>query len=347
MILIFAELSAAASRWFPEVTPGSAVVLAGILLALAMGSVIRLTWLKFASTDKAKTSTKSLESWWVIFGLFSLAALGGRFWAAALLGGISVLGFREYLALSGQDRTRRPASFWAQAGIALHYGWILLGWTDWFPVFLPVGMFLFLCARTILAGGTSDYLKDLSEVFWGLMLTAYCFSHAALLLTLPANGNPAGGNLGWLIYLVLLTESNDVAQALIGRRFGKRRLIPGISPGKTWEGLIGGAITTLVLAVALAPLLTPWSEGPTLRIGEWEGNPPFLWAFVAGLLIASGGVLGDLNMSAVKRDAGVKDSGTAVPGQGGILDRMDSLTFTAPLFFYFVYYLHYATAGTP
>lgn len=157
------------------------------------------------------------------------------------------------------------------------------------------------------------------------MLTVFGLSHAAFLLALPQNISPAGG-LGLLLYLVILTELNDVAQYLWGKAIGKRKVLPNISPGKTWGGLIGGVLTTVLLSVAVAPWLTP------LRGYETIG---------AGLLIGIFGFIGDMTISAVKRDLNVKDSGNLLPGHGGILDRVDSLIYTAPLFFYYLYFLHY------
>ena len=128
------------------------------------------------------------------------------------------------------------------------------------------------------------------------------------------------------MYLVFLTQFNDVAQYTWGKLFGRHKVVPKVSPKKTWEGLIGGNLTTLVLAVFVAPYLTPFS---------------MLEAAGAGLIIGVFGFIGDVTISALKRDIGVKDSGTLIPGHGGILDRIDSLTYTAPLFFHYLYYLHY------
>ena len=136
------------------------------------------------------------------------------------------------------------------------------------------------------------------------------------------------GAVGWFLYLVLLTEGNDIAQALIGRAIGKTKIIPYTSPNKSLEGLLGGIVTTVGLAVALAPWLTTW----TFRAG-WTGIGV---AMLSGLLISIFGFLGGTNMSGIKRDAGVKDGSMLLPGQGGMMDRIDSLTFTAPAFYGFV-----------
>jgi phosphatidate cytidylyltransferase len=155
--------------------------------------------------------------------------------------------------------------------------------------------------------------------------------------------------MGWLLATLVLSGINDSAQAWWGRRFGHRRLAPVISPGKTWAGLAGGVLTTALVAVWVLPLLTSvgrdaWVVGvpagaPAVRRGPGAVGPvaglyvvpPHLVAGGLGALLAVGGLLGDLVVSGVKRRAGVKDSGTLLPGQGGLLDRFDSLMVTAAL----------------
>ncbi len=146
--------------------------------------------------------------------------------------------------------------------------------------------------------------------------------------------------MGMFVYLVLLTETNDIAQALWGRRFGRHKIMPRISPHKTWEGFLLGAATTFIVSLPLAYALTPLTNCP-LHLGEFQVHIPYLPSAIAGILIAVGGFWGDVTFSAIKREAGVKDSGSLLPGQGGILDRVDSLTFTAPVFFYFVHIFCY------
>jgi phosphatidate cytidylyltransferase len=119
---------------------------------------------------------------------------------------------------------------------------------------------------------------------------------------------------------------NDISQYIWGKLFGHRPIAPSISPKKTSAGFYGGILTTVVLAILLRFL-----SGFSLEI-----------ALVSGLLISLSGFLGDLVVSAIKRDVGVKDSSQLIPGHGGILDRIDSLTYTAPLFFHFVSYIFYS-----
>lgn len=126
-----------------------------------------------------------------------------------------------------------------------------------------------------------------------------------------------------VLFLVFLTQFNDVAQYVWGKMLGRHKIIPKVSPNKTWEGFLGGAARTTVLSIALASWLTPMHSET---------------AALAGLLISIAGFIGDVTISALKRDIGLKDSRSM---HGGILDRIDSLTYTAPLFFHFVYYLCY------
>jgi phosphatidate cytidylyltransferase len=195
-----------------------------------------------------------------------------------------------------------------------------------FIVFIPVWMLLFLPLRMLMIGVTDGFLKAAGTIHWGLMLTVFTVSHAAYLMSLPALDTPGAGSVGLLLFLMVLTEFNDVAQFVSGKLFGRAKIVPTVSPGKTWAGFIGGIVLTTLAAAGLAPLLTP--------LLGWHGP-------AAGAIIAVAGFFGDVTMSAIKRDLRVKDSGSLIPGHGGILDRIDSLTFTAPVFFHYVFYLYY------
>ncbi len=157
------------------------------------------------------------------------------------------------------------------------------------------------------------------------MSTVYSIGYLAVYLVLPVSQNPSGGGVGLLLSILFLTVFNDFSQYLFGKLFGRHKIIPKVSPNKTWKGFWGGVVTTSVLAVIIAPHLTPLT---------------FYEALFAGVFISLLGFTGDVTMSAIKRDIGVKDSGTLLPGHGGILDRLDSLIFTAPVFFHYVVYLH-------
>jgi phosphatidate cytidylyltransferase len=257
--------------------------------------------------------------------VFSVAILFSRALSIAFFAFVSFLALKEYLSLIPTRRADRRVLFWAYLAIPVQYGWVAAEEYGLFVVFVPVYMFLLLPLRMVIVGETRDFLRAVGTLHWGLMTMVFSLSHVAYLLVLPLPNQPAAGGAGLVLYLVALTELNDVAQYLWGKRFGRRRIVPTVSPNKTWAGFLGGVATTVVLAWALAPLLTPLS---------WP------MALAAGLLIGAGGFVGDVTISALKRDIGVKDSGSLLPGHGGILDRVDSLTYTAPLFFHFVRYFY-------
>jgi phosphatidate cytidylyltransferase len=158
------------------------------------------------------------------------------------------------------------------------------------------------------------------------MMTVFALSHTAMLL---AFGTARGYGAGPLLFLVALTQFNDVAQFTWGKLFGRHKILPSVSPKKTWEGFLGGFVTSVAVAGLVGPYLTPMNMH---------------WSLLAGAIIAIAGFLGDVTLSATKRDLGVKDASNLIPGHGGILDRVDSLIYAAPVFFHFINYFYGHTA---
>ena len=313
-------------------------VLVGVAGTLLVGSILRIVSLLRRTVPRSEFRSRigSLATWWVLYSLLVLVAVLGSGTAVALFACVSLVGLREFERLAG-GRIAVASLWWtAYLAVPVHYLFVYLERFGPFWTFIPVWVFFILLARLAIMGQTVGFLETAGIVFVGLMLIVFLFSHAVLLLALPDEVNPTAGPIGLFLYLILMTEGNDIAQALWGRRFGRRRIAPAVSPNKTWEGFLLGTATTIALGFILAGFLTPFRDRP-FRIGRAYWHGPFLPTLAAGALIAVGGFLGDITMSAVKREVGVKDSGTLLPGQGGILDRIDSLTFTAPVFFYFVY----------
>ena len=311
---------------FSALTPNATYFLAGIfgLLIIASGVVLLL---KRAHPDKDYTELAArVNSWWIMAGVFAAAMALSRTLSLAFLGFVSFLALKEYLSLIPTRRADRRVLFWAYLAIPVQFYWVAIGWYGMFIIFIPVYLFLLLPLRMVVIGETAGFLRAAGSLQWGLMLTVFNLSHMAFLLALPEGTNPAGGGAGLVLFLMFLTQFNDVAQYVWGKTLGRHKIIPKVSPKKTWEGFLGGVATTTLMAWLLAPLLTPLTGWP---------------APAAGLLIGLAGFVGDVNISALKRDLGIKDSGSLIPGHGGVLDRLDSLTFTAPLFFHFLYYLHY------
>jgi len=267
-----------------------------------------------------------VRSWWVMVVIFALAMVLSRNVSLVFFAFLSFLALKEYLSLIPTRRADRRVLFWAYLAIPAQYFLVGYEWYGMFIIFIPVYIFLLLPMRMVLIGETEGFLRAAGTLHWGVMVTVFSLSHLAYLLVLPAAGNPRGGGAALVFFLVFLAQFNDVMQFVWGKLFGRHPVAPRVSPKKTWQGLLGGLGTTLALALVLAPWLTPLDR---------------IEALAAGLIIGLGGFIGDLVISAVKRDLGIKDSGTLLPGHGGILDRIDSLTYTAPLFFHFVYYTHF------
>lgn len=267
------------------------------------------------------------QSWWTMIGAFSIALLASQGIALVFFGIISFLALKEYFSRIPTRRADRRVLFWAYLAILLQYYWVSIAWYGMFIIFIPVYMFLFIAFRMIIAQKTEGFLHAAATIHWGLMTCVFSISHAAFLLMLPDTGiwhSTTGAGL--LFYLVFLTQFNDVGQYVWGKLLGKRKVLSVISPNKTWEGLAGGIATTMLTAVLLAPYLTPFN---------------LQHALLTGLLIGVFGFVGDVSISAIKRDIGIKDFGSLIPGHGGILDRVDSLTFTIPIFFHYTRYFFY------
>jgi phosphatidate cytidylyltransferase len=322
------------------VQPNLLWAVGAMLGSLLLGSILRVVWLTILPTEQNRDRFASLKTWWALVLLFCGAVLLGRLAIAGLFATASWLGLREFLRLTNPTGEASVAKRLMCLAVPMQYLWVVLRWLEPFWITVPVACLLLIAGSTAAAGRTKGFLLEVTTATWGLLLLVFCLSHAAMFLALPETSNSVAGNAGWVFYLVLLTESNDIAQALWGRQLGRHKVTPQVSPHKTWEGLLLGISTTVLLAIALAPLLTPLHAGPSRESLRVELGFPVVWSALAGVAIAVSGFFGDITMSAVKRDVGIKDSSSLLPGQGGMLDRIDSLTFTAPVFFYFVYWLY-------
>ncbi len=298
-----------------------------VLFTLLSVATATTLWIQKANPQKDYTElVLRVKSWWWMVVIFCVAISVSRNTAIVFFAILSFLALKEYLSLIPTRRADRRVLFWAYLTIPVQYLWVGMSWYGMFIIFIPVYAFLLLPIRMVVIGETKAFLQAVGTLHWGLMTTVFSISHVAFLLALPEANNPVGGGAGLVLFLVLLTQLNDVAQYIWGKKFGKHKITPKVSPNKTVEGFLGGVATTMLLALVAAPWLTP------LNIVE---------SILAGLIISVAGFIGDVTISALKRDIGVKDSSNLIPGHGGILDRIDSLTYTAPLFFHFVYYFHY------
>ncbi len=315
-------------------------IFAAVFLALVVGSVIRYLKLRTADPELRRKRLASLRTWWMIALVVALCLSTGRLGVCLLLATAGIGALCEYANLLGIRETERPALRAAIAITVINYLLLLFGHTAIYLVFVPLGGLAILAVVQLVQGKAADYIRTTGGLFWGLIVIVYGMSHAAYLFLHPAAAQGPAGPAGWFLFLLILTEADDIFQAIIGRAFGahkRHRIAPVVSPNKTWEGLIGGMLVTILLAALLAPWLTTLSDPSVVRNLPLPG---FLAALagpaLAAILITVAGFFGDINMSAIKRDSGVKDSGNMMPGMGGLIDRIDSLTFTAPTFLYFL-----------
>ena len=298
----------------------------GVLGLLIVASAIGWMMKRDAKTDKARAVIDNLNSrtraWWKMSAIFALTLVLGKIGSLVLFGLLSVLALREYVTLVPTRRGDHRTLFWSFFIITpLQYYLVAIGWYGLFSILIPVFAFLFVPTRIAMAGDTEHFLERAAKIQFGLMICAYCLSHAPALLMLNVRGFE-GRNARLLLFLVLIDQMSDVLQYVWGKLAGRHKIAPLVSPNKTWEGFIGGVATATGLGAALW-WATPFS--PLQAAGL---------SFVICLL----GFAGGLVMSGIKRDAGVKDFGAVIEGHGGILDRIDSLCFAAPVFFHLVRY---------
>lgn len=304
----------------PQVVWLGAGVLGILVLASAIGGVLAVRVRSASGRATIANLNARTRAWWIMVFFFGGAIACGQIGVVVLFGLLSFLGLREFLTLTPTRRGDHRALFWAFFIITpLHYYLVGKGWYGLFSVFIPVYAFLFLPIRTALAGDCDDFLERAAKVQWGLMACVYCLSHAAALLCLEVRGY-AGQNVKLLIYLVAVVQLSDVFQYVWGKTLGRHKIAPLVSPSKTWEGFLGGILSASLLGAALwwATPFRPWQAG------------------LISLAITLAGFSGGLVMSAIKRDRGVKDYGDLIEGHGGVMDRVDSLCFAAPVFFHLV-----------
>ena len=263
------------------------------------------------------------KSWFYMILIFAFTVFLNNIIAMIFFALLSYLALKEYFTLIPTRLTDRRIIFYGYLVIIIQYYLAYIQWYELFIICIPVYLFLLLPFRQILIGDTNGFINNTSKVQWGVMLFVFAISHVAYLLMLPSIDFITGAMM--VLYLIFLTELNDILQYVCGKSFGKRKIIPKVSPNKTVEGFLGAMFLTTILAVVFS-YLTPFTT---------------LEAIGAGLIINIGGFIGDVVVSMVKRDVGVKDASNMITGHGGIIDRVDSLTYTAPLFFHYVYYLYY------
>jgi len=300
------------------------MLFSGALGVLALASVI--TWLlrwrvaRGAPHAVIDNLAARVAAWWWMVGALGAAFALGRAAIIALFFLVSFYALREFITIiatrRGDHRAIAAAFFFF---LPCQYALIYIDWYGLYSIFIPVYAFLFMPILAALSADTTRFLARCAGVQWAVMVCVFCISHVPALLTLPIP-DFAGRNLLLIAFLVIVVQGSDVLQYVWGKLFGKTKIAPLLSPSKTVEGFIGGVASATALGAALW-WITPFTP--------WQ-------AALIALIIALMGFLGGLVMSAIKRDRGIKDWGRMIQGHGGMLDRLDSVVFAAPVFFHIV-----------
>ncbi len=296
--------------------------LAAVFLTLAFASIFNsvLRLLKPRSETLKKVAL-IIRSWWVIVGFLAIGIVGRATGITAVFFIISLLALREFLAHFRPMATVPYLKYVAYVGLVIQYAFLFFQIERGFLVFVPLFslliMPLFILFNRRLA--VTDIPYTIGGLQVGLAVTTFLLSHVPALVVFRSPSLDEATATAAAVFLLAITELNDVGQFIAGKLIGRRKIVPTISPNKTLGGFLGGTALTILLTVLLGPRLFGVS---------------ILASVAIGFCLAITGILGDLFFSAIKRSLGIKDFGTLLPGHGGVLDRVDSLIFTGPLFFY-------------
>jgi phosphatidate cytidylyltransferase len=299
-------------------------VFGGVIVLLAISSIAGAILGKRARSDSGRATVDNLKArvnaWWVMIAVLAVTFALGEKTMLVVFGFVSFFALREFITLTptrASDYLPLLLAFF----VILPAQYLLIAYDQYgtFAIFIPVYGFLLLPAVATFAGDTHEFLERSAKLQWATMITVYCISYAPALMLLKIPGYE-NSNALLLLYLLLIVQLSDVLQYVFGKLFGRTKLAPVVSPSKTVEGLVGGGLTT------------------TLIGGSLYWITPFTWlqATAISLVIVAAGVLGGLTLSAMKRGLGAKDWGVMIEGHGGMLDRMDSVSFAAPFFFHIV-----------
>ena len=297
----------------------------GVFGVLVVASLLGAVLARRVTSDAGRAVVANLDdrirAWWVMCAVFAVALLTRDAGSVILFAAISFLALREFITLAPTGHGDHRTLLWLFFLVTpIQYWLVSSDQYALFTIFIPVYVFLLAPARSALAGETAGFLERTATIQWALMICVYCVSYAPALLTLDLGSDDENAKL--LVFLVIVVQGSDVFQYIWGKLVGRHPIAPTVSPNKTWEGFLGGIATATLLGTAL------WWVTPFL---PWQ-------AAVMSLVIALMGFAGGLTMSAIKRDRGVKDFGALIAGHGGVLDRIDSLCFAAPVFFHLTRY---------
>lgn len=333
----------------PEWMNGPTIVLLLTTLLVQAIGVIVAQILKRQPETKidiglVRTFNRRISAWLTINAVLAIALCFPRVVPVVLFGLISFWALREFITMTPTRRGDHRALFWTFFVFTpLQYVFVGFGrefgagegnaGVDFYNVYsimIPVYASLFLPARIAFTGDHKRFLERTAKIQFGLLICVYSLSYAPAILDMKdlqtwnsetkALEPWEGSKAGLLFFFMLMVQLSDMLQFLWDKLAGRHVIAPKINGSKTWEGLVGGSILTAIIGTFVHLL----------------GVTPFTWhgAAVMALVTSIMGFAGTMTMSAIKRDRGVADYGTLVQGHAGILDRIDSVCFAAPVFFH-------------
>jgi phosphatidate cytidylyltransferase len=308
--------------------------LLGVVLTILLGAAIVARFLRKQPEGTvhpaiARTFSERVRAWWMMAAIL-VAAFLLRYKATVFLFGlVSFWALREFITMTPTRRSDHRTLFWVFFVITpLQYVLVGMGeqWYQLYSILIPVYGWLFIPSRIAFTDDPKRFLERSAKIMAGLLVCVYCLSYAPAILDLTLYTTDEAGELapwlgskaGLLFYFVLLVQLADVLQYGWGKLIGRHVIAPNINASRTWEGFCGGVASTALCGVML-----------------WWVTPFGVWGSACmGMVIAVMGYAGGMTMSAIKRERGVEDYGTLVQGHPGVLDRIDSLCFSAPVFFH-------------
>jgi phosphatidate cytidylyltransferase len=310
----------------PHIDP-LVVRFAGVVSAVLVAAMMLIALVSCVLRHRRPELVRELWLRWVSWVAIALALLGalsaGRSAWVALIALVSAAAFREFGRAVGlwRDRSFMALGYVSIAAIYATAWWPFDAATPgrgWYGLFTAMPAYVTLATLTIpiISGRFEHMLQQACLALLAVIYLGWALGHLAFLANLP-------GGTGIVVWLCFLVAVNDVAAFVAGRLAGRHKLRPALSPGKTWEGALGGLVVVLAVGWGLRWLVPAYPAAHVVTLA---------------LLVGVCGVLGDLALAVMKRDLGMKDWGTAIPGHGGVLDRLNSLVFTAPICFHYTQY---------
>jgi phosphatidate cytidylyltransferase len=299
-----------------------AVMLITAILAILLAVVPML----IAGLDRAGKLTEDLKadlwrryrSWLVMVPVIAVPILLGAFWTIAAVGLLGILCLREFARATGFFR-EKLMNLLVVVGIVALACASVDNWYRLFVALTPI-MIVVIAAVATSLDRPKGYIQRVGLAFFGFILFGTCLGHLGFM----ANEMHYRS---LVLLLLLCVQANDIFAYVVGKSIGGPKLAPQTSPNKTVSGSLGAVVLTTLLVFVLS--------GQVFRAGPL--GAPFS-RLVLGILISIAGQFGDLTVSAIKRDVGVKDTGAWIPGHGGVLDRANSLLLSAPAMFHYINY---------